>query len=49
MMGDLHKAFYEYFEVAIADMVELQTEVFRIRYQVLCGEKRLPGFDQSQS
>lgn len=46
-MSDLYKAFHEYFEIVMADTPELQEEVYRIRYQVLCVEKRFPGFDQS--
>ena len=44
-MSDLYKAFHEYFEIVMADTPELLEEVYRIRYQVLCIEKRLPGFD----
>ena len=46
-MSDLYEAFHEYFEIVIADTPKLLEEVYRIRYQVLCVEKRLPGFDQS--
>jgi N-acyl amino acid synthase of PEP-CTERM/exosortase system len=46
-MNDLHNAFHKYFEIVIADTPELLQEVFRIRFQVLCVEQRLPGFDIS--
>jgi len=44
-MNDIVAAFHEYFEVIHADTPRLQHEVFRVRYQVLCIEQRLPGFD----
>lgn len=43
-MNDLVAAFNEYFEVISADSPQLLEEVFRLRYQVLCIEQRLPGF-----
>lgn len=43
-MNDLVAAFNEYFEVITVDSPELLQEVFRLRYQVLCVEQRLPGF-----
>jgi len=46
-MNNLHEAFHKYFEIVIADTPELLEEVFRIRFQVLCVEQRLPGFDIS--
>ena len=46
-MSELYKAFHEYFEIVMADTPELLEEVYRIRYQVLCIEKRLPGFDSA--
>ncbi|MBA4143160.1 MAG: PEP-CTERM/exosortase system-associated acyltransferase [Nitrosospira sp.] len=46
-MNDIVAAFHEYFEVIYADTPELLHEVFRLRYQVLCIEQRLPGFDAS--
>ena len=46
-MSSLYKSFREYFEIVIADKPELLEEAYRIRYQVLCIEKRLPGFDAS--
>ncbi len=47
-MSDLYDAFHKYFEIVIADTPELLQEVFRIRFQVLCVEQRLPGFDIAQ-
>lgn len=47
IMSNLYEAFQEYFEVIIVDTPELLEEVYRIRYQVLCIEKRLPGFEKS--
>ncbi|MDN5836178.1 MAG: PEP-CTERM/exosortase system-associated acyltransferase [Nitrosospira sp.] len=44
-MNDIVAAFHEYFEVIDADSSELLREVFHLRYQVLCIEQRLPGFD----
>lgn len=46
-MNDVVAAFHEYFEVIDANSPELLREVFRLRYQVLCIEQRLPGFDAS--
>ena len=46
-MNDIVTAFHEYFEVIDADTPELLREVFNLRYQVLCLEQRLPGFDAS--
>jgi len=43
-MNDLVAAFNEYFEVISADTPQLMQEVFRLRYEVLCIEQRLPGF-----
>lgn len=44
-MNDTVAAFNEYFEVIRANTPELLREVFGLRYQVLCIEQRLPGFD----
>ncbi len=46
-MNDLVAAFHEYFEIISADSPDLMEEVFRLRYQVLCIEERLPGFGLS--
>jgi len=46
-MNDLYDAFHKYFEIVMVDTPELLKAAYRIRYQVLCVEKRLPGFDQS--
>lgn len=46
-MSKLYESFQEHFEIVVADTPELLDKVFRIRYQVLCVEKRLPGFDPS--
>jgi N-acyl amino acid synthase of PEP-CTERM/exosortase system len=47
MTNDLLSAFDEYFEVITADSPELLEEAFRLRYAVMCIEKRLPGADVS--
>src|SRR5688572_19271143 len=47
-MNDIVAAFHEYFEVIPANSKELQHEVFRLRYQVLCLEQRVPGFDAAR-
>ncbi len=44
-MNDLYNSFQKFFEIIMADTAELLEKVYRIRYQVLCVEKRLPGFD----
>lgn len=46
-MNNLYERCDKYFELVIADTPELLHEVYRIRYQVLCVEERLPGFDVS--
>ena len=47
LMNELYINFQKYFEIVIADTPELLESVYRIRYQVLCVEQRLPGFDAS--
>lgn len=44
-MNDMYNNFQKYFEIVIADTPELLEHVYRIRYQVLCVEKRIFGFD----
>lgn len=44
-MTHLYESFQRDFEIVAADTDELLEHVFRLRYQVLCVEKRLPGFD----
>src|SRR5690349_2801494 len=46
-MNELYNSFQKYFEVVIADTAELLENAYKIRYQVLCIEQRLPGFDAS--
>jgi N-acyl amino acid synthase of PEP-CTERM/exosortase system len=46
--NDVVAAFNEYFEVIDADSSALLDQVFRLRYQVLCIEQRLPGFEASR-
>ena len=46
--NDVVAAFNEYFEVIDANSSELLREAFRLRYQVLCLEQRLPGFEASR-
>jgi N-acyl amino acid synthase of PEP-CTERM/exosortase system len=45
MTNDLLSVFDKYFEVITADSPELLEELFRLRYTVMCIEKRLPGFE----
>lgn len=47
-MNALYANFHQYFEIIIADSAELLEQAHRLRYQVLCVEKRLPGFDSAQ-
>lgn len=44
-MTELYRGFLNFFEIVKADTPELLEKVYKIRYQVLCVEKRLPGFD----
>ena len=44
-MTELYENFHKFFEIIVADTAELLENVYRIRYQVLCVEKRLPGFE----
>jgi N-acyl amino acid synthase of PEP-CTERM/exosortase system len=46
-MNQLSKSFYEYFEILQADSESLREQAYRLRYEVLCLEKNLPGFDQN--
>lgn len=47
-MNDLVAAFNEYFDIIRATTPELVEEVYRLRYKVLCIEKRFPGFDEAK-
>ena len=44
-MNELLEAFDEYFELVPATTNELRQEVFRLRYEVLCQEFKLSGFE----
>lgn len=44
-MSTLVAAFHQYFEVVSADSPELLKEVFRIRHQIVCVEKRFSGLE----
>lgn len=46
-MNDLYLNFQKYFEVVVVDTPELLESAYKLRYQVLCIEQRLPGFDAS--
>lgn len=46
-MNQLYNAYKSFFEIVMADTPELKKIVYRVRYQVLCEEGRIPGFDQS--
>ncbi len=48
VMSELYKSFNKYFEIEIADTPQLLEQVYKIRYQVLCVEQRIPGFEPSQ-
>lgn len=47
LMSDLYKAFHEYFEIVIADTPCLKEKVFRMRYQKLCIDMNVPGYEPS--
>ena len=38
-------AFHEYFEVLSANTAELREQVFHLRYQVICEELKMPGYE----
>lgn len=44
-MNDMYQNFQKFFEIVVVDTTELLEQVYRIRYQILCVEQRLPGFD----
>lgn len=44
-MSDLLNAFNDHFELVFATTPELMDQVFRLRYQVLCCQEQLPGFE----
>lgn len=46
-MSDLYEAFHEYFEIVIADTPSLLETVFRMRYQKLCIDMNVPGYESS--
>ncbi len=46
-MNDLYKTFHEYFEIVIADTPSLLEIVFRMRYQKLCIDMNVPGYEAS--
>ena len=46
-MSDLYKAFHEYFEIVMADTPCLKEKVFRMRYQKLCVDMNVPGYEPS--
>ncbi len=43
-MHSLTQTFHETFEIISADTPRLLEECFRVRYQILCEEGRIPGF-----
>lgn len=47
-MSELYDACQQYFEIVMADTRALLNEAYQLRYQVLCKENRIPGFDSSQ-
>lgn len=47
IMSDLYKAFHHYFEIVIADTPSLKEKVFRMRYQKLCIDMNVPGYEPS--
>ncbi|MDP1558800.1 MAG: PEP-CTERM/exosortase system-associated acyltransferase [Nitrosomonas sp.] len=46
-MNSLYEKYHEFFEIVIADTPELLQEVFRIRYQLICVDMRVPEYDPS--
>ena len=44
-MNELYNAYKSFFETVMADTPELMEIVYHLRYQVLCEEQRIPGFD----
>lgn len=46
-MDDLYEAFHQYFEIVIADTPSLLEIVFRMRYQKLCIDMNVPGYEAS--
>ncbi len=44
-MNNLYKVFHQYFEIVMADTPELLEKVFRIRYQLLCVDMGVPGYE----
>ncbi|MGI0016543.1 MAG: PEP-CTERM/exosortase system-associated acyltransferase, partial [Nitrososphaera sp.] len=44
-MNDLQKAFDHYFELISAATPELKTLSFQLRYQVICEEMQMPGYE----
>lgn len=44
-MSDIAAAFHEYFEIVIANTPALLKEVFCLRYDMLCINQCMPGFD----
>ncbi len=46
-MNDLYRAFHEHFEIIIADTPSLLEAVFRMRYQKLCIDMNVSGYEAS--
>ena len=46
-MNNLYKVFHQYFEIVIADTPELLEKVFCIRYQLICVDMGVPGYEPS--
>lgn len=45
-MNHLIDAFNEYFEIVPANTPELKAETFRLRYEVICEEIEMPGYEK---
>jgi len=46
-MNNLYKVFHQCFEIVMADTPELLEKVFRIRYQLICVDMSVPGYEPS--
>jgi len=46
-MSGLYKVFHQCFEIVMADTPELLEKVFRIRYQLICVDMGVPGYEPS--
>jgi N-acyl amino acid synthase of PEP-CTERM/exosortase system len=47
-MNKLARIFYEHFEILSVDSGDLLGQAYRLRYQVLCLEEKIPGFESAR-